>query len=91
MEIPKTIKIGGHIVKIKEVEELDNGDHFGRWLPIKCEIQIDKNQCATQKESTIIHEVLEAINDFNDLALDHKTLSTLETLIYQVLKDNNLI
>ncbi len=91
MEIPQTIKIGGHLITVKEVEDLDNEDNMGRWIIDKNEIQIEKNMPQSQKETTLIHEILEAIVGMNDLKLEHRIISLLETSLYQVLKDNNLL
>lgn len=40
------------------------------------------------KKNTLIHEIVEAINDLNDLQLDHKDITVLGTSITQVLNDN---
>ena len=93
MDIPSKIKIGGHEIKIVEIIDLDNLDNVGRWVKTKNEIQIEKNQSQSQKESTLLHEIIEAINDLYELDLnkDYHKITTLETALYQVLKDNNFI
>jgi hypothetical protein len=92
MKIQKSIKIGGQIWKIvyENLEEKGNTD-CGDCIFKKQIICIDKEQCVGQQESTLIHEILEAINFSNDLRLEHQVISVLEASLYQVLKDNNLL
>lgn len=91
MKIPKKIKISGHVLKIKEVAELDNNQNLGRYTMSKNEILLDKNSDVQQKESTFFHEIIEALNSMYEIGLKHRDISTLENSLYQVLKDNNLL
>ncbi len=88
MRIPDTLKIGGHSIEVLCQEwALDRlgGSHI---VPNK--IYINSAACRSQQEATLIHEILEHINDSCDLQLTHGQIATLETMLYQVLVDNKL-
>lgn len=87
------IKIGGINYKLKQMDNYARdfgmmGSHCGN----SSEIIIDKGLIKDRKEKTIIHEILEAINFEYELDIDHNKITTLETSLYAVIKDNkNLI
>lgn len=90
MKIPKTLKIGGHIVNIN-LQELDNENgksDFG-----KNSITICETLPQDQKESTLIHEIMHYMNSTlgGESTLSHCLLDSLSEQFYQVLKDNKLI
>ena len=92
MKIPKILKINGHIYQVKfKDNKIDSGDGMGAICRSSGIIWIDENQTQTQKESTLIHEIIESINIDYDLRLPHQTISTFEVAFYQILKDNKLI
>lgn len=43
------------------------------------------------QKKTLIHEIIEVINSDLDLQLDHKTICCLETALFNVIKDNNIL
>jgi len=51
-------------------------------------ITINNTLPISQQESTIVHEIIEAINFLYQLELKHNKIMTLETALYQILKDN---
>lgn len=88
MNIEK-IKIGGINYKLKQMDNYARdfgmmGSHCGN----SSEIIIDKGLAECRKYKTIIHEILEAINFEYELDLDHNKITTLETSLYAVIKDN---
>lgn len=88
MKFPKTLKIGGHSVRLQIVEEME-GDYphaAGCWTESQNLIQLRKSQVQSQKEVTLIHEVLHAIN-YN---LTEEQVEFLSQALYQVIKDNKL-
>ena len=94
MKIPKKVKIGGHWYKVllrKNRERQDGSSSLGSENSRFNNIWIDGNQAITQQESTLLHEIIEAINYLNHLSLGEKEISVLETNLYQVLKDNKLL
>lgn len=53
-------------------------------------IFISSGQHPEQRESTLIHEVIEAINKMLDLGLDHQQITSLEVGMYSFIRDNEL-
>lgn len=89
MQIPKTIKIGGYTYEVIEDNANLNGrGGSGQHDAMDQKIWIDSTQHQEQKESTLLHEIIEAINSLNNLELNHQQICALETNLYQVLKDN---
>ena len=89
MNIPKKLKIGGHIYKVifKKLEE-----KLGETNHAKCEIVIDNTSGKSQQEATLIHEIFHTINGtMSESTLSHCLLDSLSEQFYQVLKDNKLI
>lgn len=93
MKIPQKIKIGGHIYGIikrdreKEDGKSSCGTHDGKYNKIWINIAWSQSQ----QESTLIHEIIEAINWLQALGLEDRQVQGLEAGLYQVLKDNRLI
>lgn len=91
MKIPKKLKIGGHVYKIKflDIVRLDGltGDEMGYCDKEKNEIRIQKGMSQSQTEETLIHEILHGINN----VVSHETTESLAHSLHQVLKDNNLL
>ena len=78
------IKIGGHIYKVLYVDL--PADDAGVVDKTKGIIFIDKNLTKSEKEATLIHEILHIINS----ELDHVILDSLAQQLHQVLKQNKL-
>ena len=93
MKIPKILKIGGHIYKIifKNTARKEQKRHCGYENSEWCEIVLDTDLSTQTQETTLLHEVLEAINYKNELGLNHKQIMSLEHNLYQVLKDNKFL
>lgn len=94
MKIPDTIKILGYTYKIEKVKDrtfTHGTNNVGSCSCVHQKIWIDTNASKEQQESTLIHEVLEAINYHLRLKLGDEVICPLESAIYQVLKDNQII
>ena len=93
MKIPQKLKIAGQIYEIIERDrnEKDGTDNLGTSRPYRNKIWIDSSQPQSQKESTFLHEIIEIINSLYRLELKESGICTLETALYQVLKDNKLL
>jgi len=89
--IPEKLKIFGHdyVVMMHDQDEVGNY-HLGTHIHRSTEILINRSQSKTQMESTLIHEIIEALNVYQELNLKHDQVVRLETGLYQVLKDNKL-
>lgn len=87
MKIPKKLKIGGHSVTVRQVDEVTPGEQWsGGWIESQNLIEIRRGQAMSQKEVALIHEILHCIN----LQLNHDHVEFLAQALYQVLKDNKL-
>ena len=93
MKIPRQLKIGGILYNIvfKDTHRGEQKMHCGYCNTENCEITLDNTLDIQAQESTLIHEVIEAINYNNNLNLKHNQIMVLENNLYQVLKDNNLL
>lgn len=93
MRIPSKIKIGAHevMVKKRKMDEL-----YGEFDKDSLTITIDNTKPITIQEETFIHEIIHAINwlagiEIKDEEKEEKNVQALGHLLYQVLKDNNLL
>lgn len=93
MKIPNQLNIGGqkYDVIITDRFKKDGQSSIGSCQPIHNKVWIEKDIPKTQQESTFLHEIIEVINSNNDLGMTHQQISTLETQLYQVLKENQLL
>lgn len=53
-------------------------------------IIIDESLPQDKKEETLLHEIIEALNGYYSLNLEHDVITTLGFGLHQVLKDNKL-
>lgn len=90
MKIPNQLKIGGHTYKVRVIEFTNDG--YGEEKHTPQEIIINKSLSQTQKEATLIHEIMgvnNAVMHGSDTL--HALLEATSQQLYQVLKDNNLL
>ena len=83
----KPLKIFGCEYRVERYEDLTS---MGRCWSKKQLIQIESGLSKSHEYSTMIHEILEAINWHLQIGLDNKDISQLETGLYQVLIDNGV-
>ncbi len=92
MKIPQTLKIGGiNYQVIVEPIKMHGASNCGSCNNAVAVITINSEDNNQIQETTLIHEIIEAINGNYDLQLPHQTIATLETSLYQVLMDNRLL
>ena len=93
MKIPNQLTVGGqkYDVIITDRFKKDGNPSIGSCQPAHNKIWIEKDIPKTQKETTLLHEIIEIVNTNNDLQLNHQQISTLETQLYQILKENKLL
>lgn len=65
----------------------DMGGAMGRCHYARLRIQIAEDCAPQQEASTLLHEILEALNAHMDLHLEHTAIMGLESGLYQVLRD----
>ena len=92
MVIPNKLKIGGHEYSVTETDNLlRDSQAAGHSCGNGLYIGIDSSMPQSNKESTLLHEIIEQINYLNNLNLPHQVISTLETSLYQVFTENGLL
>lgn len=65
-------------------------DSAGTCNPGRQIIVLDPQQCKQSQESTILHEMIEALNFHLALSLSHPVIMQLEAGLYQALTDNGV-
>jgi Zn-dependent peptidase ImmA (M78 family) len=87
--LPKTVKIGGHVISISQKTELDC---MGMYDREKAQITLEKTLSQDQKAATLLHEVLHAIlQEAHPKLEDRKEealVTVLETGLFAFIKDN---
>lgn len=86
----REIKIAGYKIKIIEDDKiLPNNSRIGEYSPYEQIIRIAPSLTDQQKNETLIHEIIEAINDIYELGLDHdEQLCKLSVAFHQIIVDN---
>ncbi len=88
-KFPTKLKIGGHTVTV-ELCDLNNND--GEWSSKNNRIRIEKSLPSNQRDATLLHEILHALNaTFDENHVGHMLLESLSQQLYQVLSDNKLL
>ena len=83
--LPKYIRVGGHVIRIRRVPGLiKDQEAFGMWVDDKLEIQIDADISKSLEWVVYWHEVTEAIVGLCDFKVDHHVIQTLGLLLHQV-------
>lgn len=88
MKIPKNLKIGGctYTIKIVPRAQMDVSN-FAEIEQGAGEILIAQELKQDQKEASLFHEILHAIN----LKIGEKDVEFISQALYQVLRDNRLL
>jgi len=91
MLIPSEIMIAEHLIKV--FLKHDGGlTCAGEWNSWHQEIRVnnDGGKPESTQAEVFLHEIFEAINNMFDLQLDHKTITLLSELVFQVIRRNKL-
>lgn len=86
--IPEKLKINGKEFNIKPIEGVSTD--AGNCDTDNLIIRINPALPRQQQESTLLHEIVEALNIFYELNLKHDIIVRLENGLYQVFHDNEL-
>lgn len=84
------LKILGYEYAVERREDVHAMDAFGKMNAKAQTIPIASDLAEEQAISTILHEIIEALNYHLDLKLKHDTIMRLESGLYQVLTDNGV-
>ena len=91
MKIPKSMSILGNTYEVQLEDSFREGkEEMGSTCVTLQKITINNKCCKEQQASTLLHEIIEALNYHLDLDLEHKTMMGLEAGLIQVIKDNKL-
>lgn len=89
MRIPKKLKVGGVIYKIKHVNVSSVGSGpIGSFSSDCSEIEIRKGLEKQQEELTLLHELIHALFIHCDINQDEHKVELLSQALYMVIKDN---
>ena len=84
------LKIMGYQYTITTPGDTDSIGGCGTCDSKMQKIQVASNLAPEQKQSTILHESMEALNYHLQLGLKHETIMRLEAALFQVLGDNGV-
>jgi hypothetical protein len=79
------VNILGYTYTLKRGATVDEMGAMGRMIPGALTILIACDLTRQQSESTVIHEVIEAVNHALDLGLQHNQISGIEVALYGAL------
>ena len=85
MKIKNTIRVLGKDYEVKYIKGLAD---FGSTDFNTNTILIKEDMTDENKQSVVLHEILEIINEANDLNLKHQDIQTLEAGLFSVYKNN---
>lgn len=90
MKIPLGVKIGYKDYNIEQVDNLNDGTAilYGLVNYDEEKILLNKKYTRNQRECTLIHEVIHAIDDLNEIDLTEEQVVKLGKGMYQFIKDN---
>jgi hypothetical protein len=88
----KHIKILGYDYEVRYSPAPEDGGlkDAGSMYSGKQIIFIEQTQCAQAQASTLLHEIIEALNYHLEMELNHDTICGLEAGLYTVLRDNGV-
>ena len=91
MNIPKSIKVGGHTIKVI-VGSQRPFEKQGASIDWHNEIYIidDYDSPESNMAEGFLHEIVEQINSKYEIDLEHKQITVLTQALFQVLRDNGL-
>lgn len=84
------IKILGYFYYVDQSKTEDEIKALGRFIAKTQTIQLASDLSAQQAESTLLHEILEALGYHLGIEIEHKQMMALESGLYQTLKDNGV-
>ena len=89
--IPKMLNITGLEYNVEQKPGLAaNRNLFGEISFMEQVISIDSSLKEDKQHETLLHEIIEALNNHHELELEHHKISTLAVGLFQVLRDNGL-
>lgn len=84
------MKILGYNYRIERGVRVDEMDAYGRIDRRRQIITVASDLAEDGHASTLLHEILEALNYHLELKLEHRAIMSLEAGLFQVLTDNGV-
>lgn len=88
MNYPKKLYIGHEVYKIKFVKKFKDSRQRGECDSGKKQITVLEGMSKRSTITTLVHEVLHAIEFEGGFPIKHKTIYGLETALYELYLDN---
>lgn len=88
----RNLKILGYNYEVRYSPPIEVGgmEQAARCCTGKGVILINSVQSKQMQESSMLHEIIEALNYHLELGLGHQTVMSLESGLYQALRDNGV-
>ena len=93
MEIPKKLNVLGYKYKVEVSDDIihkTEDNEVGVCYAQRQLIWVQDSQADDARRSTFLHELIEAVNIYMKIGLEHKQIEQLETGLFQVLEGNKL-
>jgi len=90
VNIPKRVKIGGHLLDIEFTNDCSKIDYneIGKTCLGKNIIKINKNYPKSRQEECLLHEIIHNCLFDLDEEQDESMVTRLGTMLYSIIKDN---
>ena len=82
------IRIGGIRYEVEYVDSHEISGSLGRFMSNPAKMLIAAHAAQDVQKSTLLHEVIEALNFQMELGLKHRQIMSLEHGLFQVMRDN---
>ena len=86
----RQVKIFGIEYEIRYVEDLEDVGFEGTSSSVQRVLRLSKGASYERTASTLVHEIIEIINNHLELELPHHAISCLETGIFDALHSNGI-
>ena len=89
-KIPKVIKIGGRLIPIIRTISSDMDGRQGSYSPWTGKIKLANDSDASKEQEgiSLIHEILEQLNEAHEYKMLHPVIQGLAENLYQIIVDN---
>lgn len=92
MKIPDKIKMSGRMVEVERLLSADMAGEIGDFSNWRSRIRIasDADIDPQQAGVSLLHEIVECLNNRFEYKIPHQTIQGLAENLYQILRDNDL-
>jgi len=87
MKMPRRIKLGGFVVAVDSTDQMNNA---GDWASVGAQIRVNTHMTECEQAETLLHEIIEAINYYGGLELEHPQLTSLSAWLFAAIRQNKL-